>query len=127
MGETPDIKELREAGLYEPDAPGADERLALLRFNTELGVSIDEMIAAPEEGFADTRWAPRHLGSERKLSLRELAERSSEPTELLVTIWRAASFAEPGPDEAIFTESSLEPLELFKSVSQIYGEDVTLQ
>jgi adenylate cyclase len=127
MGEETDIKELREAGLYNPGAPGADERLALLRFNIELGVSVDEMIEAPEEGLALLGGRRVNLGSERQLSLREVAERTGESTDLLVRIWRAAGFAEPDPGEEIFTESSLELLELFKTASQIYGEDVTLQ
>ena len=39
-----------EAGLYDPAAVGAHERLELLAFLTEQGCSVEEMVAAHGKG-----------------------------------------------------------------------------
>lgn len=101
-----DIEEFIRADLYDPAAPGAEERLALLRLNVEHGVSIEEMVEGREEGRMALPAGRRvNLGVEPRLSLSEITARTFEPAELLARIWRAAGFAEPDPDEAIFTRS----------------------
>jgi adenylate cyclase len=123
-----DVEEFEAAGLYDPHAPDADDRLALLQLNARYGITIDEMIEADREGRLSLLAGERvNLGDERRLSLREVTERTGEDPELLVAIWRAAGFAVPDPDEPMVSESSLEILELFRTAAQTYGEDVTLQ
>lgn len=48
--EATDIERFTEAGLYDPDAPDAEKRLALLRLNLEHGVTLEEMIVSRDEG-----------------------------------------------------------------------------
>jgi len=123
-----EIEEFIRAGLYDPTAPGAEERLALLRLNAEYGVSLEEMVEEREEGRLALLAGRRvNLGGDTRLSLSDVAAHTGEPADLLAQIWRASGFAEPDPDEAIFTESTLELLSLFKAASELYGEDVTLQ
>jgi adenylate cyclase len=117
-----------EAGLYDPAAPDADERLALLRLNAENGVPIEDMIESRDQGRLALLAGRRvNLGGPTPLSLRAIAARTGEPIETLGRIWRAAGFAEPDPDEPMYTEASLELLELFRTASAVYGEDVTIQ
>lgn len=123
-----DVQDFIDAGLYEPDAPDAEERLAVLRLNIDHGVTLDEMIEAGNDGRLALLAGRRvNLGREPRLSLNEVSRRAGEPPSLLARIWKAAGFAEPDPSEPMFTELSLEVLELFRAASAVYGEDVTLQ
>jgi class 3 adenylate cyclase len=127
-GETNDVERFARADLYDPDETGADERLALLRLNADHGVTIEEMVESRDEGRLALLAGRRvNLGGATPLSLRDIATRTDEPIELLGRIWRAVGFAEPDPDEPMYTEESLELLDLFRTASEIYGEDVTLQ
>jgi adenylate cyclase len=45
-----DLELWREAGLFDPDDPSADERLALLRYLSDRGASIDQMVDAHAQG-----------------------------------------------------------------------------
>ncbi len=117
-----------EAGLYDPDAPDANERLALLQLNVAHGVPIEDMIESRDQGRLALLAGRRvNLGGPTPLSLRDIATRTGEPIETLGRIWRAAGFAEPDQDEPMYTEASLELLELFRSASAVYGEEVTTQ
>jgi adenylate cyclase len=117
-----------EAGLYDPDAPDADERLALLHLNAEHGVPLEDMIESRDQGRLALLAGRRvNLGGPTPLSLRDIAARTGEPIETLGRIWRAGGFAEPDPDEPMFTEASLELLDLFRKASAVYGEEVTIQ
>lgn len=123
-----DAEQFVDAGLYDPDAPDAEERLALLRLNEEHGVTIQEMVESRDDGRLTLLAGRRvNLGGSTPLSLRDIATRTEEPIDTLARIWRAAGFAEPDPDEPMFTEASLELLQLFRTATEIYGEDVTIQ
>lgn len=123
-----DVQQLIDSGLYDPDAPDAEERLALLRLNAEHGVSLEEMVESREDGRLTLLAGRRvNLGGENRLSLNEISRRAGESPKLLARIWRAAGFAEPDPEEPIFTDASLELLDLFRTASAVYGDDVTVQ
>lgn len=126
--EAMDVEQFARAGLYDPDAPGAEERLALLRLNAEFGVTVEEMVESRDEGRLALLAGRRiNLGGATPLSLRDIAGRTDEPIELLARIWRATGFAEPDPDEPVYSEASLELLDLFRTASEVYGEDATIQ
>ncbi len=123
-----DAEVFAQAGLYDPDGPDAELRLELLRLNQQHGVSIEEMVESRDEGRLALLAGRRvNLGGPTPLSLRDIATRTGEPVETLARIWRAAGFAEPDPDEPIYTEDALQLLGLFRTASTVYGEDVTLQ
>lgn len=123
-----DVRLFIDAGLYNPDSPDADERLSLLRLTAEHGVSIEEMVQAREDGRLALLAGRRvNLGGETPLSLRDIATRTGESVELLARIWGAAGFAEPDSHEPIFNEAAVELIELFRTATEIYGEDVTFQ
>lgn len=123
-----DVEQFARAGLYDPDAPNTEQRLALLRLNTEHGVTIEEMVESRDQGRLALLAGRRvNLGGAAPLSLSDIATRTGESVELLRRIWRAAGFAEPDPDEPVYTEASLELLDLFRASSEVYGEDVTIQ
>jgi hypothetical protein len=45
-----DVAEFQAAGLYDPDARDADDRLALLQLNAQYGITINEMVEADRDG-----------------------------------------------------------------------------
>jgi class 3 adenylate cyclase len=123
-----DEKQFIDAGLYDPDSADAGDRLALLRLNAEHGVTLEEMVESGDQGRLALLAGRRvNLGGDTPLSIRDIAAATGEPATLLARIWRAAGFAEPDPDEPMYTEAGLELLELFRAASAVYGEEVTIQ
>ena len=50
MENGPDTGPWERAGLYDPDEPDADERLALLQYLSDRGATIDQMVEAHAQG-----------------------------------------------------------------------------
>lgn len=123
-----DVQQFIDAGVYDPTAPDAQERLSLLRLTAQHGVTVREMVEAQDEGRLPLLAGNRvNVGGPDLLSLEEVSSRTGEDARLLARIWRAAGFPNPDPNEQIFMPSALEVLQLFKMASDIYGEEVTLQ
>ena len=87
------------------------------------------MAATPPDelpGLASTLalWA----GSER-LTIDEVAARAGVDRALIVRVWRAAGFPEPGGDgdTRTFSTRDVELIEIFHAGSEFLGEEVTLQ
>ena len=72
-----DTRDWEEAGLYDPSAPGADERRALLEFLTERGATVAQMVEAHAvgslPGLAGDLVVPRQSET---LTVSEIADRS---------------------------------------------------
>ena len=122
-----DVGELRTAGLYDPDDPGAAERLALLEFLVAEGCTVEEMQLAHGRGrlFAlagDRRIRPL-VGL---LSLREAAARLEAEPSLLARAWRTLGLPDNGIDAPLLTEGDVEALGTFLTVRAFLGEDTAL-
>ena len=74
---TMDVARLRAAGLYDPDAPTATDRLALLQYLDERGATVAQMVEADAEGvlYALSSYLAAFAPAER-IPLAEVAERS---------------------------------------------------
>jgi len=115
-------------GLYDPDAPDAAERLALLEFLDQQGVTPAELAAAEREDRLGSILMERSVGSgTERLTVGDVAERTRCAPELLGRIWRASGFPDPGPEARIFTEEDLEVLATFALATTYFGEEVALQ
>ena len=122
-----DVGELEAAGLYDPDQPGASERLALLEFLVSEGCTVEEMQIAHGRGrlFAlagDRRIRPL-VGL---LSLREAAARLEAEPSLLARAWRTLGLPDNGIDAPLLTEADVEALGTFLTVRAFLGEDTAL-
>jgi class 3 adenylate cyclase len=118
--------DLAAAGLYDPDAPHAAERLALVEYLLGLGASMDELVERRDElpvVAADLRL---RVGAER-LTLAEVTERSGVPAEVVLRTWRAAGFAEPGPEDRPFSEFDVEMMASFNAVLELLEPEAVLQ
>ena len=95
-----DAREFAALGLYDPDAPHADERLQLLRLLRARGATIEEVTtwadALPELA---SRLTVRPAGG--RTSLRAMTAALDLPLEGAQRLWRAFGFPEPDPDDLV--------------------------
>lgn len=126
MAGPPSDDELRDLGLYDPDAPGAAERLEMLRFLISIGATREDLVATRDELpslgtiVVARPGTPRYTGDEviAKTGIRE---------ELLLRIWRAAGFPEPAEDAVMFSDEDVETLQLINGAGSLFGEEAVIQ
>jgi adenylate cyclase len=122
-----DASDFEAAGLYDPDAPRAADRLALLEFLRERGATFDELVEAHRLGrlsgvAGDLVRKNRHA----RLTARELATRVGMPLEEVAPVWRAAGFPDPNPDAPVYFEQDVEAFRDFQVAAEIFGTRPTL-
>ena len=113
-----------DAGLYDPDAPRADDRLQLLRWLSEQGIPLEEMVAADAEGRLFAVVGDRILrGSERRLPSTECAEMAGVPHDRFLEIWRSLGFPDPAPDDLLLTATEAESFSIVALAGSVLGAD----
>jgi len=118
-------RELEAAGLYDPAAAGARDRLEALRLLMEHGATVDDLVATGEElGALAARLV---LRPGEPLSLREVAERAGVPLELVVRVRRAAGFPDSDPDARVASHADVALQQGFAASVELFGEDMTFQ
>jgi class 3 adenylate cyclase len=122
-----EVERFRELGLYDPEAPNAADRLAVLGFLDDNGVTLDEMVEAHAKGRLLGLVGDRQLLGWPRLTLAEVAARSGVGLEQVKRINRAAGFPDPAPDDRAFGTAYVDVLRSFDAAVAIFGEDVTLQ
>jgi class 3 adenylate cyclase len=122
-----DASELEAAGLYDPDAPRAAERLALLDYLRERGASLDELVVANRlgrlPGVAGDLVRKDHA---ERLTARELSARVGFSLDQLRPVWRAAGFPDVSADEPLFFDEDVEAFRSFVLAADFFGERATL-
>ena len=122
-------EDLVAAGLYDPDAADAAERLALLTYLAdEIGASIPELVQAEEVGGLLSFAAVRSLRPEgERWTLSDVAAQVGIDTDFAAAIWRAAGFVDPRPFERRFDPSDVGVFELVRDLAALVGRDQSLQ
>src|SRR5262249_53283299 len=99
-----DSAEYESRGLYDPNAPNAADRLALLNWLSDQGITIDQMVDAHERHHLTGLAGDLALRPGRRFTLTEVAEESGltadQVRQLRLTIGR--------PDERAFSTADLE-------------------
>ena len=118
-------RDLESLGLYDPGAPDAAQRLELLEYLLELGATEDDLVAYRDElpGLA----AVVALRGGAALTLAEAMDRSGLPEEKLRRITRASGFADPGPDDRVFSEGFVSLVSTVVAAEAVFGEEAMLQ
>lgn len=115
------------AGIYDPDAPRADDRLEVLRFSAANGVPLDELIRRADDGTLSRAVVDRVLAIERELTLDEITGQVGLPPEVLVRVWLALGFPPPPEGQPTFNRDDLEMLRSFAAVHELFGMEAALQ
>lgn len=122
-----DWERLGRLGIYDPAAPHADTRRALLEFLDELGVAEDDMVEADRVGelaAAASDLAVRGLRTLTKAEVAELVGLSDEEFDRAVL---STGFAAPPSDAVVFSEADVGLYGAFKYSVDLFGIDATLQ
>jgi class 3 adenylate cyclase len=118
-------KALEDAGLIEPGDPVASDRFEAFRLLVSRGATIENLAEYRDEmGLLATRLALLGLPT---LTLRQLAERTGAPVELVERLWLAAGIPDVGVDVPTAVASDEALIETFVAGAAVYGEELALQ
>lgn len=112
------------AGLYDPDAPGADDRLGLLRWLDEQGITLEEMLKADAEGRLFALVGDRILrGTDPRLTSDECAAAAGMSHDRFLAAWRSLGFPDPTPDDPLLTAAEASTFSIVALADSVLGED----
>ncbi len=116
------------AGLYDPDAPGAAERLALLEYLDGLGATIEDLTTANDSSTLQRlviELVRRSSGP--FVSSRDVAVAADVELDVVERVIRAAGLPVIEPDVAAFRAEDADVFSLFAQGAAIFGEGPTLE
>jgi adenylate cyclase len=122
---TPTAADFEAAGLYDPGAPDAADRLALLVWLSGQGISIPRMIAVGRSIL--TLAGDLAVRPGERMTLAEAAKRAGVSPELVARARVASGLAPVTPEEAAFTLGDVESFVNFAAAAAIFGEKAMLQ
>ncbi len=128
VSSTPDRDPNREAGwiaagLHDPTAPHAAERLELLRWIASHGVSDEQIRQAIELGQLTSIVGDLALRPGPRLTVAEVARRCGLTAAQIDDLRRNSGFPDAGPDEPIATEADVRMFEVFALAGQFFSAD----
>ena len=129
MNARPTEAELVAAGLYDPAAPDAADRAALLDYLFEIGATLDDLVAAGgPEGLPVVPTNILMWGEDReRLTLEELVAATGADRELVRRVWRAAGFPDPESGARPFTRRDVGLIAILNAGADLLGQDVGIQ
>lgn len=110
------------AGLYDPDAPDASERAALLRWITDHGVTIEQMVEANAVNELGALVGDLALRPGRRLSPKEIAAATGFELDDIEALRRATGFAAPLDGDSPYREGDLELFTTFKLAATVFTQ-----
>src|SRR5690242_8471902 len=116
------------ADLYDPDAPDADDRRAVLEYLTGLGLSVADITDAMAGRGLSQLAADRVLWGDSGPTLRapEAARRVGLSEQAFARVVRAAGLPDPG-DAPVFRDADVELFQSFAAGAAIFGDEAILQ
>ncbi|HSO95884.1 MAG TPA: adenylate/guanylate cyclase domain-containing protein [Acidimicrobiia bacterium] len=122
-----DLAELQALGLYDPDAPDAEDRRALLALTVEHGATVTEIRDAIRESRLHALAADRlMLLQAPSLTLTELASAARVTPAFATRVWRALGFALPASDAVVCTEAEVATLAFYGGLATRVGDDAAV-
>lgn len=120
-----DVAPFVAAGLYDPEAPAASDRLALLEYLDGLGATVAQMVEADAEGvlFALSSFLAAFPPVER-LTLGQAAERSGRTVQWIRRLLLAEGL--PVDDATLLPASIVEDVAAFEMGMSLFGEEASL-
>jgi class 3 adenylate cyclase len=122
-----DWQAVTDAGLYDPAAPNAADRKALIAYLDSLGCTLDEMVAAHARGRLFGLAGDRVVRPGRdEYTLREAAAEIGADPDMVVRLWRAYGLPVVDADTKVASRADVETLPLFVAMAGLLGEDAAL-
>ncbi len=117
-----DLGEYEAAGLYDPTAPDADQRVDLLEFLQDEGCSLEEMVAANARGRLFALAGDRQIIPDRdQFSLAQIADEVGMPITDIHAIWRALGMVTPADDDPVASPEDVAAIQLVAEMSGLLG------
>lgn len=123
------VGDLEAAGVYDPGAPDATERLNALRLVEARGATLSDIVAAHRENRL-TRLAAELLFLPRaptRLTLDEVAQRAGVTAEQARAIWRGSGFPDVAPDDRRFSDAEVRMVQAITAGAALFGEAAAMQ
>jgi adenylate cyclase len=118
----------QDLGIYDPGAPDAEGRLALLRFLRELGASDADLVEAAAAGrLTALAGAVVRRGSGPWFTPEEVAAQGVADVETARRIWQAAGLPPVPAGSKELSPRDVAALESFAVAAAVFGEDEVLQ
>jgi adenylate cyclase len=128
LSEVPAVAEFERAGLYDRDAPGAVERLNLLRVVAARGGSLAEMEAAPGDDELERLAAELFfLPSSGRQTLAELAAAVGIGVEDVEWMLRVCGLPVPAAAERSFSTADAEVVRAFREAVDLFGQEPAVE
>ncbi len=121
MSRLPTPSQLEAAGLYDPSAHDAVERLELVTLSLEHGATYDEIRRAIAERRLHAVAAERVIiGGNERLTLDDAILRSGIDPALGLRVWRALGFVVPDADDPLCTDADVEIFRFFELATTVF-------
>jgi class 3 adenylate cyclase len=122
-----DADAFEAAGLYDPDAADAANRLELLTWLSQQGVGLDELVDAASRGRLTGLAGDLVIRPGARLTLAQITERSGLSEARVQRIRRAAGLPTAPYDAAVFTEDDVNLFAAFELGASLFGDAAMLQ
>ncbi len=112
-----------DAGLYDPMSPRAHERLELLHWIHDSGVTLEEMVAACAAEQLGAVVGDRLLRPGRRLTTSQVAEEVGLDPAMVAAIRNASGFPAAAPHEQVYVEDDLAMFRAFHAALAVFSTD----
>jgi adenylate cyclase len=119
-----DLELWRQAGLYDPDDPNADERLALLRYLSDRGASIDQMVDAHAQGNLPAVAGDLVVPKNEVVRASEVAAQSGISLDRVLRVLLAAGI--PAEPDTEVPAKTIDLMAAFEQGSALMGDEAIL-
>jgi adenylate cyclase len=111
------------AGLYDPEAADAAQRLELLEWLAGQGIDTSAMVLACERGQLTALAGDRKLRPGRRMTVHQIAHEVGLPFETVIAVHRSMGMAPTADDDPVYTDADVEMFRLFDLASQVFSSD----
>ncbi len=114
-------QDFQAAGLYDPHAEGAAERLRALQWLVERGATLEQIRAAEDDGSLVPLATELGRGSPPKLSITAIAEACGMSEAQISETLRVLGLGALLPDHFAMTEAEARSLAVFREAGELFG------
>jgi class 3 adenylate cyclase len=109
------------AGIYDPAAPDAAQRLELLEWLDAQGVDLPSIIDACARGQLTSVAGDRKLRPGPRMTVHELASATNLPPDLVTAVHRSTGMAPSDETAAVYTQGDIQLFQLFADAAEFFS------